>query len=109
MPAGHVDTGESAERCAFRELREETGLEALRIKHIAKHYITGDSCRRGSDRHLWHAYLLVLSSPVEVKLNGESKAAEWLTLEQAEAKDLTYPVRYIIERHATELRQELSA
>ena len=112
-PAGHVDAGEAPEQCAIRELREETGLEALRVKHIASHYIAGDSCRRGSDHHLWHAFLWVLDSPVDVTLeddegDGEGENAEWLTLEKAEAKDLTYPVRYIISRHAADLRRNWS-
>lgn len=65
----------------------------------------GDSCRRGSDAHRWHAYLIVLDSPIEVVLGGEGKDEDWLTLAAAKSKDLTYPVRYIIERYAADLEQ----
>jgi 8-oxo-dGTP pyrophosphatase MutT (NUDIX family) len=104
VPSGHVDTGETPEQAAIRELCEEAGLEASRLVHIASHHIPGDSCRRGSDHHFWHAYLLVLDSPVEVTLgDGEGQDLEWLTLEKAKTRNLTYPVRYIIDRHATDL------
>lgn len=49
MPGGHLEYGESPEKCAIRELEEETGLKAL-TQHIGpwtnnliqegKHYIT---------------------------------------------------------------------
>lgn len=105
VPSGHVDTGEQPEDGAARELLEETGLEAHQLKHIASHDISGDSCRRGSDHHRWHAYLVVLDSPVEVKLSEEGRRSAWLTLAKARKKRLTYPVKYIIERHAEELEQ----
>jgi ADP-ribose pyrophosphatase YjhB (NUDIX family) len=106
VPSGHVDTGETAEQCAVRELREESGLAAPQIKHIASYYIAGDSCRRGSDHHRWHAYLVVLGSPAGVTLEREEgEGAEWLTLEKAKTKNLTYPVRYIIDRHVGDLEQ----
>lgn len=105
VPSGHVDTGEQPELSAARELLEETGLEAHQLKHVASYDISGDSCRRGSDHHRWHAYLFVLDSPVEVKLSNEGRRAVWLTLAKARKKRLTYPVRYIIERHAAELEQ----
>ncbi len=34
IPAGKVDPGEGVEECAQRELLEETGYEAVEIKHI---------------------------------------------------------------------------
>jgi ADP-ribose pyrophosphatase YjhB (NUDIX family) len=85
VPAGHVDAGELPAHGAVRELHEEVGVEAHRIKHVASANIIGDSCRRGSDAHRWHAYLVVLDSP----------------------KDLTYPVRHIIDRYAAELERRI--
>lgn len=105
VPAGHVDAGELPGQSAVRELHEEVGLEARRIRHVASENIMGDSCRRGSDAHRWHAYLIVLDSPIEVVLGGEGKDEDWLTLAAAKSKDLTYPVRYIIERYAADLEQ----
>lgn len=100
VPAGHVDKGEAHADGANRELFEETGLLASRpLTHIASAPIVGDSCRRGSDAHLWHAYLLVLDSPVELRMSGEGENPQWLTLAEARAVALTYPIRYIIDQH----------
>jgi len=38
LPAGKLDKGEDPEVCARRELKEETGLEADKIKHILSFY-----------------------------------------------------------------------
>lgn len=38
IPAGKVDPGEAVERCALRELREETGHEAERLLHLFSYY-----------------------------------------------------------------------
>jgi len=129
VPSGHVDRGETPLQAAIRELGEEiiAGLPVLSPEDflpIATEDIIGDSCRRGSDAHRWHAFQVVLSSPIrpeKVKVNGEGKHAvlltlevaqavtladsktvdvEALTLEEAQQKALSYPVRYVIERHA---------
>jgi 8-oxo-dGTP pyrophosphatase MutT (NUDIX family) len=99
VPAGHVDAGESPERAALRELHEEVGWEAPSVEHFATEDIIGDSCRRGADAHRWHAYRAVLDSPHRVRLSGEGKSAHWLTLAEALTRNLTHPVRHVIERH----------
>ena len=49
LPGGHLEFGETPEECAIRELEEETGLQAHRVKRgpwvnnvidETKHYIT---------------------------------------------------------------------
>lgn len=34
LPKGHVETGETFEECALREVCEETGLKDLRLEHF---------------------------------------------------------------------------
>lgn len=107
VPSGHVDKGETPRQAAVRELEEEvTGLPDIApdmVMRISTDDIVGDSCRRGSDEHRWHAYLLVLNSPItmrNVRVREEGEQPELLTLAHARTRDLTWPVRFVIERHA---------
>ena len=103
VPAGHVDAGESPEAAALRELHEEAGWQASRLTHIVTEDIIGDSCRRGSDAHRWHAYLTDFDPAANVRLNEEGVNPQWLTLGEALTRDLTHPVRYLIERYRSAL------
>jgi 8-oxo-dGTP pyrophosphatase MutT (NUDIX family) len=105
VPAGHVDTGEDPLTAVRRETMEEVGLEADNFTDITDEDITGDSCRRGCDAHRWHAYLAKLDKnlSLEVKEREEGHKPSWLTLEEALQKDLTFPVRYIIEHYSDKL------
>ena len=38
IPAGTLNKGESPKRCAFRELKEETGYEAKKMTPLVKYY-----------------------------------------------------------------------
>ncbi|WP_084263038.1 NUDIX hydrolase [Actinomadura formosensis] len=103
VPSGHVDADEQPEVAASRELKEEVGLSAKNVKHIASEDISGDSCRRGSDAHRWHAYLVALDKQLDVIVEEEGGSPVWLTLDQALEKILTFPVAYIINQYADEL------
>jgi ADP-ribose pyrophosphatase YjhB (NUDIX family) len=116
VPSGHVDaredgSGERPEVAAARELAEEIRIRDLsitagQILPVATDDIVGDSCRLGSDAHQWHSFLAVLDSPIEpehVTVIEEGTEPVLLTLEQALTKELTFPVRYVIERHADSL------
>lgn len=49
LPKGHVDPGESDLECAFRELEEETGIEASQIR-LDSEFTYRQSYRVRSDR-----------------------------------------------------------
>ena len=40
IPAGRLDPGESPEECAHRELKEETGMKAGRLRHLTSIWTT---------------------------------------------------------------------
>jgi 8-oxo-dGTP pyrophosphatase MutT (NUDIX family) len=110
VPSGHVDTGETEKQAAVRELGEEvTGLPDIppgTVVPVATEDIIGDSCRRGSDAHRWHAFRAVLKSPIKlenVKVREEGEDPVLLSLAEAGTEVLTYPVRYVIDRHTGEL------
>jgi 8-oxo-dGTP pyrophosphatase MutT (NUDIX family) len=107
VASGHVDTDdESPAAAAVRELTEETGLRVDGVVWIASDDIVGDSCRRGSDAHKWHTFGIAFDSPIgpkDLTVNEEIEKPVWLTLDKALRKKLTFPVRYVIERHKAEL------
>jgi ADP-ribose pyrophosphatase len=44
IPAGKLDKGEEPQACAVRELKEETGLEAKKIKHVLSMHTSPGFC-----------------------------------------------------------------
>lgn len=103
VPSGHVDVGEQPVEAAFREAREEVGLEAERLIPLGVHDLVGDSCWRGSDAHRWHAYLCPLREERSVPVEEEGEDARWLTVDEARELDLAFPARRVIDRHAATL------
>jgi 8-oxo-dGTP pyrophosphatase MutT (NUDIX family) len=106
VPSGHVDSGEDALNTAKREVMEEVGLNIVNLKFITTDNIKGDSCRRGSDAHKWHAYLAELQDSPSVDVLDEGKKPVWLSLDEALKKDLTFPVEYIISNYRYELERK---
>jgi 8-oxo-dGTP pyrophosphatase MutT (NUDIX family) len=103
IPAGHVEIGEAPDRAAARELAEEVGIHGENLRLIASEYLLGDGCRRGSDAHLWHAYLLDVTAASEVTVNDEGESPVWLSLDDARSHRLTFAVARIIEMHSSGL------
>ncbi|MHB9857101.1 NUDIX hydrolase [Streptomyces sp. YIM S03343] len=111
VPAGHVERGEDPERAAARELWEEVGIRAAQgdLRLIANEDLDGDMCRRGSDAHRWHAYLLDVDDRMaagtqgELTVNEEGEAPLWLTLAQALSSQPTFAVEHMIDRYSTTL------
>ncbi|WP_433859328.1 NUDIX hydrolase [Streptomyces kronopolitis] len=111
VPAGHVERGEDPECAAARELWEEVGIRAAKgsLRLVTDEELRGDVCRRGSDAHRWHAYLLEVDESREaggggeVTVQEEGEAPVWLTLDQARSRRTTFAVEHIIGQWAERL------
>lgn len=103
-PAGHVDRGEEPTRAAARELYEETGIVSDELRLVQRLPIPGDRCRRGSDSHDWHVYLVTVPDEVEVRISPEEgESPVWLSLDEARSRSLTFAVRHLVDRLADRL------
>lgn len=95
IPAGHVETTETPEQTAIRELQEETGLGDEGLTHVADLDVIDDPCSAGAASHRWHAYGLRVNEP-DLQISHEGSEFFWLTLDEALARDLISPVRVSI-------------
>ncbi len=95
IPGGHAETGETAEKAALREAREEIG-EVLLGKFILKFV---HDVRAG---HMHEAHIFFARLKGKVKINEESSAYGWFTLEEMKTMALTdytlYALNYMIEK-----------
>lgn len=90
-PAGHVDlekselTEEDYKAAAQRELKEETGLRAIRLQLLLNER-TVRSCRRNNGNyHYWRVYLAVWSGMLSIN-PAEAQDAKWFN--QSELEEL---------------------
>ncbi len=104
VPSGHVDSGEDPLTAARRELAEETNINVdnIELRELATEAIHGDSCRRGSDDHVWHAFVATVPTQ-NVQIKEEGIDPVWLTVSDALQQELTVPVRFMLERFGHEL------
>lgn len=76
LPKGHIESGESAEETATREVEEEAGVEAAPIAHAGSIDFNLD----GSEIHVEY-YLMEFQRQVG---DGEQRGERWCTLEEAD-------------------------
>ena len=78
FPGGFMDTNETTEECAIRELEEETGLRLSKIQQIGA-YSKVDRDPRG--RTVTVAYLAIVDEPVTVTGQDDAAQAEWFPID----------------------------
>lgn len=84
LPKGHVDNGETNLQCAYRELDEETGIQAEQIlidehfKFKNKYVVKYDSDGEVVKKKKLIIYLAKLLEPVEIKPT-EHEGYEWFS------------------------------
>lgn len=77
FPGGFMDMEETAEECAVRELKEETGLTVKQIQQIGA-YSKVDRDPRG--RTISIAYLAIVDAPTAVSGMDDAAKAAWFPL-----------------------------
>lgn len=74
IPGGFMNMDETAEQCAIRELKEETGLEVEVVRQIGT-YSKVDRDPRG--RTISVAYLAVIDAEEDVRGQDDAAKAAW--------------------------------
>lgn len=74
IPGGFMNMDETAEQCAIRELKEETGLEVEVVRQIGT-YSKVDRDPRG--RTISVAYLAVIDTEEDVRGQDDAAKAAW--------------------------------
>lgn len=79
VPAGKIEPGEHPDDAVVREVFEETAINLNHhsIRSYGKLYI-----RKPQIDYIYHIYHVVVDKPLEVTLNNEHQAFQWVTEEQ---------------------------
>jgi len=83
LPKGTVEKGETIEEAALREVREETGLQDVRILHEIGH-IRYQFLSRGRPMRKTVYFFLMKTTDEKLVPGDEFKEARWFSFENAE-------------------------
>lgn len=89
FPKGHIEKGEKIEETIKREVREETGLDDIRLVEDFKEWIKYFFKFKGKNVFKIVTFLLAETKTKEVKVSFEHLGYEWLSYEEA-FKKLTF-------------------
>ncbi|HUS26019.1 MAG TPA: NUDIX domain-containing protein [Nevskiaceae bacterium] len=79
---GHVESGETYEQAAYRELQEETGISGVRLEEIA-HYRTHDTFHDRILNRFNTLYRARIPLQPIIAHNQEVNQVHWFTIEEA--------------------------
>jgi dATP pyrophosphohydrolase len=88
MVSGHLEEGEKAYECAYRELQEETGLTPLHFYQAS--YVNRFYLAATDEIVLSPVFCAEVAASDKVRLSAEHSAYEWLGHEDAHRR-LTWP------------------
>lgn len=86
FPKGNIEEGETEEETARREIKEETGLENIRLVPGFKEKISYFYRREGQTIFKEVVYFLAESQKAEVKISEEHTGYEWVDFETAKSR-----------------------
>lgn len=103
-PGGHVETGETLDECAVRELFEETNIKAKNYRRLG----FDDAVTENHSAVLVHmitlAYLADYAEGEVVFRDAELADYRWVTYEEAQSLPLSPTAKYFFElAHKTDL------
>ena len=99
FPGGFMKIDETAEECALRELKEETGLENVEIEQL--HTYTAVN-RDPRERVITIAYMAIVDL-TEVKGGDDAAMARWFSLDQI--PELAFDHQEILHAALTRLKE----
>ena len=98
FPRGHIEQGEAEIDTAKREIREETGLDALHFDTSFRVPYSWKYRRSGRLSHKQAVYFVARAEKHTISLSPEHRDYRWLGYEQAR-QQLTFPkVRIILDK-----------
>ena len=98
VPGGHVELGETLEQTVLRETKEETGLDVYDVEFICFQEFIYDPAF-WKRRHFIFFDYAVKTDSLDVKLNDEAEAYQWVNLQDALNLPIDSYTRISIERY----------
>ena len=87
FPGGNMNPDELVIECAARELKEETGVDAVDLQ-LLNYYDALD--RSHGDRSLSVVFYMIINEMIDIKLDHESADYHWITSAEVDAVDWAF-------------------